>query len=187
MLFATNRAEPAIYFVRQVRNAPQMKRKAADPYKSGVLNYAEMKSVRTLLLWLLMLTSPVQGFAAVLRSSCGTENQSSLAVENSTLHVDSDNALHDQVIDAGVNVAPTSRRSHDDSAGTSHHHHQHHDHKNMFCGSCGSCCVGAFAMMSMQSWTPEFHQAAVQIIAPSPLVTGYFPNGLERPPRLASF
>ena len=129
-----------------------------------------------------MLTLPVQGFAAAVRASCGTDHSTAQLIEQAVAseHVAEEMHQHHDAIDKAA-IMPTS---HDTSA--RHVSHHHHEHKNAFCGSCGSCCVGAFAMMSTHVWAPEFHQASVEIVAPSPLVTGYIPDGLERPPRKIS-
>ena len=135
-----------------------------------------------MLLWLLMLTLPVQGFAAVIRASCETVHSSvQLSAQNEELGEISQHSHHHDDAD---NVAASMQMTHDHAAGTVHHHQ--HDLKKASCGSCGSCCVSAFAMMSAHLWAPDFHQASVEIVAPSLLVTGFIPDGLERPPRQIS-
>lgn len=147
-----------------------------------------MKVLRILLLWVLMLTLPIQGFAAALRSSCGTEQQSSHSVVQAD---DGAPAAHFSHHHDDADTDPVAMHEpHHEVAGTSHGHYQshnqHHDHKNAFCGSCGSCCTGAFALMSTQLSPPAFQQVSVEVVAPSPLVTGFIPESLERPPRLLS-
>lgn len=131
-----------------------------------------------------MLTLPVQGFAAVVRASCGTDHQLIvLSVHNEErLHAHGEFHHHNNAIDE----AASRLISHDHASSSVHYQHHHHEHKNASCDACGSCCVGAFAMMSTHHWVPELHQAFVEVVAPSPLVTGFIPDGLERPPRQIS-
>jgi hypothetical protein len=71
-------------------------------------------------------------------------------------------------------------------------HADHADHAHMAghahgkastCSNCASCCLGAAALPSNPVLTPVFATASAVVLAPAPWVTGYIPDGLERPPR----
>jgi hypothetical protein len=62
-------------------------------------------------------------------------------------------------------------------------HHQSDHHKAACCVAGGTCCSGAFALNSVIAWVPAEAQFEATAIAPAPLVTGFIPDGLERPPR----
>ncbi len=134
------------------------------------------RKLKTFLLWLLICLVPLQGIAASLRASCGPDNQVTASASDATIHdVATVTSHHDSM---------THRHAATSDAGLSTTDHGHaHQHKSAFCGTCGSCCIGAFAPPSKIDWELPISEVSIAIISPAPLVTGYFPNGLERPPR----
>lgn len=141
-----------------------------------------VRSLRLLLIWLLIAVLPMQAIAAGVRMACVVE--ADLVVPKV----------------ATASIAQASASEHHHHAGMSgeemdakpipdiHNHatdHSNH-HKNATCSSCGSCCVGVFALLAPLSIALNDARALVEIISPPPLVTGFIPNGLERPPRQIS-
>jgi hypothetical protein len=127
-----------------------------------------LRSIKTLLLWLLLAALPVQGIAAAAMMSCQSAHESvheSLEVsEPAVAHLHHDGALH------------------------SHQTHQTHDKHDATtsCSSCAACCIGAAAIPSGLAWTFVHNKSEPVIVSPSPFMTGHIPVGLERPPRALS-
>jgi hypothetical protein len=134
---------------------------------------------KTFLLWLLIAALPLQGFAAVISSSCGPEQQWVTPTSGGAHHDEATDVLHHHP-DAGALDSDTKASSAEPISHASDHVHHH---KTAFCGSCGSCCASAFALTSAIARAPVVAQSGAQVVAPAPLVTGFIPDGLERPPR----
>jgi hypothetical protein len=140
---------------------------------------------KTFLLWLLMAALPLQGFAAGIGTSCRQI------------------AHHGPLESAAV---PAQPHQHDGNAAAVHHHHHHDDgmdsasmhhpmpadkspeagHGHYSCSACTACCHGVVAPVSALFLTPGYSDALPAIIAPPPLVTGFIPAGLDRPPKSIS-
>ncbi|MBC7415320.1 MAG: hypothetical protein H7327_10345 [Herminiimonas sp.] len=128
-------------------------------------------------MYLLIFLVPLQGVAGSIRSSCGPDHQMA-SVFTETLGHDGggDVVQHD----AGRHVHAAVA----DGDQTSDHHDHSHQHKSAFCGTCGSCCTGAFAPPSKIDWALRAAMISIDILSPVPFATGYIPDGLERPPRI---
>ena len=135
-----------------------------------------IRLLKILLLWTLVVALPSQGVAAVVHTSCGAQ---SFAVAHA----------HGE----GQSVVPTAVMQHhhggmglsDRQAKPALHHPDGHSphHKAVSCTTCGSCCVGACAMPELFAFPVAGTTAPTLVIAPAALVTGFIPDGLERPPR----
>jgi hypothetical protein len=134
---------------------------------------------KTFLLWLLMAALPLQGFAAGIGTSCGQvahHGPSESVVPARPHHHDGNAATTAHHHDAGAHSASMPHpMSADKSAGTSHAHYS--------CGACMACCHGVAAPASISFLTPGYSDSLPTVIAPAPLVTGFIPAGLERPPK----
>src|SRR5437879_5124973 len=98
--------------------------------------------LKTLLLWLLIATLPIQGFAAAMMS-CGPNHHESLstAIMADEHHHDAKAAhrhLHDDAAMSPVADGASSDFLTNKSPGT-------HKHKSASCSACAACCVGATA------------------------------------------
>jgi hypothetical protein len=134
---------------------------AADVTKTVRAQYAMIPRMNRVLvrylLWVLIAALPLQGFAAAIKTCCGSSHA------NAAYSIDQQ-AVHDH--------AP------------GHSHMAAHAHgKCSTCSHCASCCLGAAALPSTPVFTPVFLTAPAVVLAPAPWVTGYIPDGLERPPR----
>ena len=130
------------------------------------------------LLWLLICLVPLQGIAASARSSCGPDHQLASFSSDALAHdIGNGTSHHDAMLHAHAAPADASHTE----TGVDHAH----KHKSAFCGTCGSCCIGAIALPSKTDWELPATTVSIDIISPAPLLTGYIPNGLERPPRYA--
>jgi predicted cobalt transporter CbtA len=136
--------------------------------------------LKTLLLWLLIAALPLQGFAAAMLVSCGSAHDDSLqvAIMNDEHHDDSAavHSHHHDVADADSSSSDSTANA--DKSSATHDKHQHSS-----CSVCAACCVGAVAPPSALNFTPVHSGSETVVISPAPLVTGYIPGGLERPPR----
>ena len=141
----------------------------SDAAWNGILKKMT-RILKTFLLWLLIAALPLQGFAAAVQASCGPmahHDQAETAMSVQSHHHEGDGATD------SVKVAAT--KSSGDSAGAKH--------KSSFCSTCATCCVGAVAPPSVSVLPPIYSSSVPAISAPSPLVTGFIPSGLERPPK----
>ena len=137
------------------------------------------RRLKFILMWLLICLVPLQGIAASLRSQCGPDHQMAQAFADATSHDHGgDASRHEAVIHVHSTLA-------DGDEATDHQDHSH-QHKSAFCGTCGSCCIGAFAPPSKIDWELRAAKVSIDILSPTPFVTGYIPDGLERPPRTFS-
>ena len=136
------------------------------------------RRLNTFLIWLLICLVPLQGVAASVRAFCGPDHVFEMSSTDTVTHgVDHGTAHRGAMMHAHGGLADASH------APTGHDHAQ--QHKSAFCGSCGSCCIGAFAPPSKINWELSATTVSIDIVSPAPLVTGYIPNGIERPPRYA--
>jgi hypothetical protein len=134
---------------------------------------------KTLLLWLLIAALPLQGFAAAMKASCGSAQHDLLQVAiMDDEHHDDGVVTHSHHHDAGADSSLSDSAANTDKSSATHDKHQHSS-----CSACAACCVGAVAPPSASIWTPTYSSSEMVVISPSPLVTGYIPGGLERPPR----
>jgi hypothetical protein len=140
--------------------------------------YPMNRFLKTLMLWLLLAALPLQGIAAAMQTTCGPMEHGGLAEATMSVH------LHEHggdALDAGDTVATDtgaavkSAMSHDTSPDDSHDH--------ATCSACASCCVGAVAAPPAAVVTPAYGSSLPSAVAPVPLVTGFVPAGLERPPK----
>lgn len=132
--------------------------------------YEMNRVLKTFLLWLLLAALPLQGFAAAVQTSCGpmTHHGSSEMVTQAK--------SHDHAGDGVANPSTVAlAKSTGDSVGTKH--------KSSFCSACATCCVGAVAPPSVSVLTPVYSSSLPVISTPAPLVAGFIPAGLERPPK----
>jgi hypothetical protein len=144
------------------------------------------RALKTLLLWLLITALPVQGLAAVMKASCGPAHHSSLPIVIMAAadhhHGDATHAHHQHHHDAAMHsVADASASdSHTTTDGSSA------KHESAYCSACAACCVGAVAPPPASDWTPTHSSSETAAPSPAPLVAGFIPDGLERPPRCIS-
>ena len=138
------------------------------------------RALKTLLLWLLITALPLQGFAAVVQASCGPahHNGAGISVVSNQYHHDSEMALERN------DAAAATHHDVSELPATSDHSSAPHKHQSSVCSACAACCVGAVALISPPSiFIPAHTSSELVVISPAPLVTGFIPAGLERPPK----
>lgn len=133
-----------------------------------------MRSVfHTLLIWLMLLAVPVQGFAAASMLSCEP-----IIVSNAV---------------PADNYSDGHAHHHDHaqmSAGVDHtHHHQQNSsnhHAAGKCGACAACCIGASMTAPVALILPDMHVDSERITALDAFPSSIVPDYPDRPPQ-ASF
>lgn len=126
-----------------------------------------MNRLRNLLILLLALTLPIQGYAAAAMVFCGSEKVtmvSAVGDGGATAH-----HMHAQ------NADLPSKAQH------GNHDHSSHDKNSSSCSSCAACCVGAIPMQSAllaAQPLPATHFTQF----PFSGFVGYTPENPERPP-----
>jgi len=117
-----------------------------------------MKLLKTLLVWLLLLTIPLQGFAAVSMALCDAPNAPVASAAMPDAHVATPGVEEEHCATPSGQVK---------------------------CSSCAFCCVGA-AIVADAPRFAGLKPAASERIAYRPMhITAYIAGGLERPPHSA--
>lgn len=131
--------------------------------------------LKTLLLSLLMLALPIQGFATVVGLSCGPAHQQHGLTAFSDAHAHSRHA--DQAAqDSGSDQTVVTHGQHSDTTDAP-------QASASTCSACAACCVGAVIPPSSLNLTPLDHGIIADIPAPDTMSPGHIPDGLKRPPR----
>jgi hypothetical protein len=132
--------------------------------------YEMNRVLKTFMLWLLLAALPLQGFAAAIQTSCGPMPHHGSS-EMVTL-AESHNHEGGGVVSSSTVAAAKSSGGSADAK-----------HKSSFCSACATCCVDAVAPPSVSVLTPVYSSSLPVVFSPSPLVAGFIPAGLERPPK----
>lgn len=132
---------------------------------------------RTLMIWLMLLALPLQGFAAAFMPFCESVGSSVHSVDLVSLfdHATAQNHEHAVV------------GEHHDHA--NHHAISHHEggtlHSDAKCGTCAACCVGATMLSSdivKLSFRPSIaERLSVALIFPLSIILAT----PERPPQIS--
>ena len=131
------------------------------------------RTLKTLLLWLLMAVLPLNAVAAAMGMSCS--------------------AVHDRARQA-ASVDAVERQASDHSA----HHAAGHEataaqpgvatdtgdqSEHSTCSACSAFCVGAVAPPPAVIPAPSTNGSEIVVMSPAPWVAGFVPDGHKRPPR----
>lgn len=136
------------------------------------------RSLKTLLVWLLMAILPLQAFAASVGMSCAPNHR-----ETGALLEPARPAHHGMGADvhahhgdhAGASAAPASDTHTPDAQA------EHQTHSS--CSACSALCIGAVAPPSAFLPIPTFDGSDAFRASPSAIVPGFIPEGPQRPPR----
>lgn len=129
------------------------------------------RDFKTFLLWLLLFALPVQGFAAAVRLSCGSEHHTDLPTAAKTaqdIHHHHHEFQNQTVQDAASTDFPAAQLD---------------DYESSYCSACAACCAGAVVPPSIVDWSPFFSSSFSPVTSSASSFTGHIPAGLERPPR----
>ncbi|MES2091770.1 MAG: hypothetical protein V4532_17600 [Pseudomonadota bacterium] len=144
------------------------------------------KLLKTLLVWLCVLSLPIQGVAAATMLSCGSGHRHELMsqvlseapVDVGHHHnVDEDHVMHEHL--AAQGDATDGDHHHDAGQPGSHHHGADK------CSACASCCTGVGMVATFPQWRVPVQEHASLMATFTSLLPSFLPEGLERPPRLS--
>jgi hypothetical protein len=140
-----------------------------------------------LLIWLLALALPVQGFAAALQSACAQQAamthevsaQASMAAMDHSMHgMHEVNGMHE------MHHADAAADAGSKSASPSSSHQTSHDASHSSCSSCAVCSVGAVLPLADSIMPSPDFPAGEYLTLPAQGFVGYTPENPERPPSL---
>lgn len=134
--------------------------------------------LKTLLLWLLLAALPLQGVSAAIKMACGPmehHGSTEITMPVQPHHHDGEAMGMSDTDAPNASLELSSTVSPDKSFGDKH--------KHSTCSACATCCVGAVAPPSVAVMTSAYSSALPSVVTPTPLVTGFIPAGLERPPK----
>ncbi|MNJ99046.1 hypothetical protein D3C87_168180 [compost metagenome] len=137
---------------------------------------------KTLVLWLLVLALPVQGYAAVMQMSCAPAMHESVAAEVAAVTAVSDEHAHHHGMQheaAAVTDAATDATAKAATDMPSPHGKQTH----MKCSVCAAGCMGMTALPSTPDWTFAAIGSSQILASPAPDFLGHIPDGIKRPPK----
>lgn len=135
------------------------------------------KRVKIILLWLLALAIPVQGFAAAVQMGCAPSHQNPIQAVYQVVPATSMAGHH-----AGHDM---HMAAHDD-AGAADHHPQPHQHQasSASCSSCSVCTIGAILPLALDKLINLPVTADIHVAMAQHGYVGYTPENPERPPSL---
>lgn len=136
------------------------------------------RTLKTLLLWLLIALVPLHAGAAAMGMSCSPVHQQTMSA-TSEHHEYQGNMAHQHDSDsatAAVAESPSLPDAHHAADGSGH----------STCSACSDFCIGAVAPPSTLSSLPAFNGTESAVISRPPSVVGFVPDGLKRPPRKVS-
>lgn len=132
------------------------------------------KFLKTFLLWLCILSLPVQGMAAVTRLACGALHLDPMVV----VAGEAEQVVHEEhhaghhADDMGEQASPC----HEPAQSAAHHGADK-------CSACAWCCTGLGMLAAVPEWPVMAHAPAVWVATFKPLLPSFLSDGLERPPR----
>ncbi|MGB6054291.1 MAG: hypothetical protein WBG17_03525 [Burkholderiaceae bacterium] len=137
------------------------------------------RTLQTLLLLLLMASLPLQSGAAAWRLACGPDHARQAVMAGS--HHGGDH----QVAAAHPHQHADHASPAADTAGASATDHAPVPdlHPHSTCSTCTSCCTGSAAPPPMPGLAPTYATPIFSALPSSPLLAGFIPAGLERPPK----
>lgn len=134
--------------------------------------------LKIMLLYLLVLALPMQGYAAATMLSCITTHQHATTAID--MHDHADDTLMDSGVrhhhDHGQHGVDGNRVSHGPDSGT---------HAKAGCNTCSVCCAAAL-IPSGPLWNLADDSSDLPAAAPAIPFSGHIPATLERPPRFIS-
>lgn len=134
---------------------------------------------RAILLWMMIVSIPLQGIAATIKSPCMMMSAHTELASSQTMDMD---ACDDQAMLATGSSASVETAGH---AGDHEDMPCHKDanQKHASCRLCSACHAGAFAPPPFsigglaQTYLPDHY------VSPARTFTGWIPSRIERPPR----
>jgi hypothetical protein len=138
--------------------------------------------LKTLLIWLLIAVVPLNAVAATVGMSCGLGHQQAmqLAASPDAGHAMHQDTGHHHDMADGSGSGHTAAMPADVASGDAD------KPAHSTCSACSMFCIGAVAPPSVFVSVPSFSGSENVVVSATPLVTGFIPEGLRRPPRQIS-
>lgn len=131
---------------------------------------------RHLIMWLLMLALPMQGWAAVTMLHCGSSHLAMVHSPGQASHHPS--AENQMLHDHGHHAAATNTASDFPAGGK-----VQNELSDFQCSACASCCLGTALLVSSMVFFGAPLAATLMSTLSVPAVS-FFTSGPDRPPRL---
>jgi hypothetical protein len=131
------------------------------------------RSLKHLLLWLLIAALPLQGLAVAMQTSCAGGQQGSA---HETMHRHHGAFQLDATGLAGVDEHVHAHHHLDDDGDTS-------QYQTSSCSACASCCIGMTVLLAAGILPASQAGSELVTLAPKLVPAGFMPAGLERPPK----
>ncbi|WP_292044491.1 hypothetical protein [Massilia sp. UBA6681] len=138
------------------------------------------RTVKTFIVWLLMLMLPLHAVAASVGMSCAPVLQNAASSAGMAHHQPAPDAH------AHHDADHTAHAGHGASAAADEDHGSAPDivkKTHSACSACSAVCAGAVAPPSAFLPLPTFDGSDAVLVSPSTLVAGFIPDGPQRPPR----
>lgn len=138
---------------------------------------------KLIVFWLLLITLPLQGFAAVSRGCVHAHIQGALApAQTPSFH--EEGKLDKEEFD-GVQTAASERMEAEQPTASNQQHHGASQYHKASCAACYACCFGtALPPVAVKNTLPEgLPSYAAHFIAQE--TAGFLTSGIERPPKIS--
>ncbi|MFJ3058490.1 hypothetical protein [Herbaspirillum sp. NPDC087042] len=152
-----------------------------------------MLRAKILLLWLLTLAIPIQGFAAVLQACAPAMAQAAQVQPVQPVQPVQQHRMDTMApMDHGMSADAHAHHGHHDTVpmsvaagddGSPAHHGQHH--ANLSCSFCAACTVGALLPLALATPPAPELPSREYLVQPTAGFVGYLPENPDRPPALA--
>ena len=144
------------------------------------------RTLKTLLLWLLMGVLPLNAVAAAMGISCSAVHDRTAATAGVHFAGHQDSSIAASEHPATGDHAVPHKDSLEMSAQTEVVSDGGHGLGHSTCSACSAFCIGAVAPPPTVIPSPTPNGAEIVLISPTTLVAGFIPDGHKRPPRLLS-
>jgi hypothetical protein len=141
--------------------------------------------LKTLLIWLLALALPVQGFAASIRLSCAPAHR----IVSSIKGVEHSHHSHHDEMSGGV-ISHDGVMDHHGIGDSSAHDNPSADlaseeskSQDASCSACAACCIGMAVIPSELTLAVDHNGLSILVASIASSFTGFVPAAPERPPR----
>lgn len=134
-----------------------------------------IRALNTVMIWLMLAALPLQGVAAVAKSTCGPRHHAMMVAGTPDHHHNhADVANHDGQANHHSAASLDQAQHGSDGDVTA---------KASSCSACSACCIGAAAPPSDVSLPPKPMASDAIAVFPAVAFIDHIPAGLERPPR----
>jgi hypothetical protein len=137
------------------------------------------RTVKTFLVWLLMLVLPLHALAANVGMPCAPAGRQAV-------HASADASLVQHAAAADAHAHHGGGHASGDAAAAHDGHSPAKDSgkkPHSSCSACSALCIGAVAPPSAFLPLPSFDGSDAVAVTPVRFAAGFIPDGLQRPPR----